>query len=184
MIDYTGLNELLWQAQADASAANCHGFLCGQICVAGMPEEDLWQEYLDVQSDNDTLVFECYQEIHHLVADIAELIRSSDLDFRIMLPDEGSTLADRLQALSEWCEGFLNGLGLGAAQGGLPLTEDCQEIVDDYTKISRVGLEDEGDENDEQALTELIEYVRVGALLIFDEMCPAHSTEQRPELLH
>ena len=80
MIDYTGLNELLWQAQADASAADCHGFLCGQICVAGMPEEDLWQEYLDVQSDNDTLVFECYQEIHHLVADIAELIRSSDLE--------------------------------------------------------------------------------------------------------
>lgn len=184
MIDYIGLNELLLQAQADASAAGCHGFLCGQICVIGMPEEELWQEYLDIQSDNDTLVFQCYQEIHQLVTDIAELIQSSDLDFTIMLPDDDSTLADRLQALSEWCEGFMNGFGLGTAQGGLPLTEDCQEIVDDYSKISRVGLEDTGEESEEQDLMELIEYVRVGALLIFDEMCPGLSTEQRPEFLH
>ncbi len=184
MFNYIDLSELLLQVQAKSGAADFHGFLCGQICVAHLPDEELWQEFLDVQSNNDDIVRECYREIHLLVAEITETIQSADLEFQLLLPDYDTVLAERVEALGEWCHGFLNGLGLGFEQGNLAMTDDCREVLDDFTKICHVGLEADTDEEDEEALMELIEYVLMGTLLIFEEMYPRASQGHLMEVLH
>ena len=66
----------------------------------------------------------------------------------------------------------MNGFGLGTGLRGEAFSEDCREVLTDYTKICRVELDEETDEEDEWALEDLIEYVRMGAVLIFEETYP------------
>ena len=172
MLDFIELSELLLQVQARASASECHGFLCGQICVNGEPDQDLWREFLDVQSTDEDLIYDSCARIGSLIGEIAGYMNSPDLDFQLLLPDEGSPLEQRVNALAEWCHGFLNGFGLGSGMRSTRFSEDCREVLTDYTKICQVGLDEETDEEDEWALEDLIEYVRMGAIMIFEENYP------------
>lgn len=184
MLDYFELNQLLSNVEAEVCAAGCHGFLCGQVCVPGYPMEDLWQEYIDARTKNDDLVDDCYGEIKILLADIIDSMNSSDMGFQLMLPDDDSDLTDRVDALAEWCHGFLNGYGAAAGDQGLAMTEECREILEDFTRICRAGIDEGGNEEDEQALAELIEYVRMGTMLIYEDLFTDFRMIETPEVLH
>ena len=184
MLDYIELNELLSGVGAEVRAADCHGFLCGQVCVDGYPTEDLWQEYIDAQSRDDGLVEDCYGEIKVLLSDIIDSMQSSDLGFQLLLPDEDCPLTERVDALAEWCHGFLNGYGVAAGEQGLATTADCQEILEDFTRICRVAIDDNTGEEDEQALFELIEYVRMGTILIYEDLSAGSWMNEMPGVLH
>lgn len=172
MLDFIELTEVLYRVQARANASECHGFLCGQVCVSSAPEEDLWQDFLDVRSSDDDLVYESYAYIHSLIREITNNMHSPDLDFQLLLPAEDRPIGVRVNALADWCSGFLNGFGLGTGLRGETFSEDCREVLTDYTRICRVGLDEESDEEDEWALEDLIEYVRMGAIMIFEESYP------------
>jgi len=75
MLSYFELNELLTSAEAEICAAECHGFLCGQICVYGYPYEELWQEFIDAQTDDIEVRRDCYREITVLLDDIIKNIQ-------------------------------------------------------------------------------------------------------------
>jgi len=184
MLDYFELDELLSGVEAGVCAAGFHGFLCGQVCVYGYPPEDLWQEYIDAQTNNDDLVENCYGEIKVLQADIIDSIQSFELDFQLMLPDGDSPLVERVEALAEWCHGFLNGYGAAAGEQQLVMNDECQEVLEDFTRICHVGIDENTDEEDEQALFELIEYVRMGTILIFEDLSAGAWVNERPEVLH
>jgi len=172
MLDFIELSALLSRIQARISASECHGFLCGQVCVCGVPEEELWQDFLDVQSNDDDLIYESYAHIHSLIREITNYMNSPELEFQLFLPDGDSPLEDRVNALADWCHGFLHGFGPGTGRREELFSEDCREVLTDYTKICEVGLDEETDAEDEWALEDLIEYVRVGAVMIFEETYP------------
>ena len=183
MVGYFELNELLTNVEAAVHAVECHGFLCGQICVHGSPPEELWQEFIEAQTEDEIELQYCYREINVLTDDILNNIQSSDLDFLLLLPADDSTLTDRATALAEWCHGFLNGYGVGA--GSQVLTAECREILEDYAKICRVSVTEANiDEEDEQALHELIEYVRMGAIQTYTEHMAGYRTADEPEAIH
>ena len=184
-MDFSDLSKLLELVEAKISASDIHGFLCGQICICGAPQMDMWQEFMDAQSNDDDLVDSVYNEIQHLVTEMTENLLSPDMEFELFLPDGSSSINDRIQALSDWCHGFLNGFGLGEEQKTTSLTEDCREVLDDYTKICRAGLADsEEEEEDEVALLELIEYACAGARLIFEERFPGVYPDNDPMVIH
>lgn len=184
MLEYFELSKLFENVEAKVCAAECHGFLCGQVCVSSYPLEELWQEFIDVQVNNDAQIHDCYQEIRLLLADIVDNIQYPDMDFQLMLPDEDSSMVDRTNALAEWCHGFLNGYGVGAGQLESPLKEDCQEVLEDFTKICRIGIDEDIDEEDEQAMMELIEYVRMGTIMIYEDISSASISKDETELMH
>lgn len=183
MLSYFELNELLTNVEAEVRAAECHGFLCGQICIFGFPHEELWQEFIDAQTDDAAAVTECYREITLLVEEIISNIQSSDFDFQLLLPADDSTITERVDALAGWCHGFLNGYGSGVGEQGL--TVENREILEDFVKICQVDSDAQADEEDEQALLELIEYVRMGAISIYADLAAGYNmTEEQPEVLH
>ena len=184
MLDYVELDELLSGVEAEVCAAGCHGFLCGQICLYGYPSAELWQEYIDAQTTDDSLVDQCYDEIKVMLADIIDSMQSYDFNFQLMLPDGSIPLEQRVDALAEWCHGFLNGYGVAAGDLGLAMTEECREILEDFTRICRVGTDENTDEEDERALLELIEYVRMGTILIYEDLSAGAWPNERPEVLH
>lgn len=156
--------------RAGTDAADCHGFLCGHICVSEFPEREIWQEYLDLQSEDEMLVNGCIEDIDALVSETQKSFNSPEFEFNLMLPDEESPLKERVGALSEWCHGFLNGFALGEDPGRVLEDETSRELIENFTRICRVEAGEQADEGDERALVELVEYVRMGAIYIFDRV--------------
>jgi uncharacterized protein YgfB (UPF0149 family) len=91
------------------------------------------------------------------------------------LPPAEATLRERSGALFDWCRGFLGGFGL-AAGAEPPLSEESREALGDLAKLAAAQPQDDGDEEDEAALSEIEEFVRVAALLMHGDcvLAPAH----------
>jgi uncharacterized protein len=98
------------------------------------------------------------------------------MEFEPMLPDDEQPLNGRANALALWCTGFLYGLGAGQISDLEGLVGDVGEIVRDFTEISRAtGDEADADESNEQAYAELVEFIRVAAQVVFEELLPLRS---------
>lgn len=88
-----------------------------------------------------------------------------DFSFELLLPGADASLTERSGALFDWCRGFLGGFGL-AAGASPPLSEESNEALADIARLAAATAQDEGDEEDEDALAEIEEFVRVAALLL------------------
>lgn len=184
MLDYDDLDDLLVDADAGACAAECHGFLCGQICISGFPDDRQVHDYLAIEDEEAPKARKCLDEIRSLSSEIRALITSPHFDFQLLLPDDNAPLRERIAALADWCHGFLNGFGMSKDVQSASLDEECRELIEDFTRICRIGLDSEADEGDEQALTELVEYVRIGTLSLFETLQPSQADPDKPEVLH
>ncbi|HBY8882690.1 TPA: UPF0149 family protein, partial [Klebsiella pneumoniae] len=93
---------------------------------------------------------------------------------------------DRADALAGWVNHYL--LGLGVTQPKLDkVTGEAGEAIDDLRNIAQLGYdEDEDQEELEMSLEEIIEYVRVAALLCHDNFTRSQPTapEVRKPTLH
>jgi uncharacterized protein YgfB (UPF0149 family) len=158
-------------------AAEAHGCLVGALCTAPDYPMERWLEEIipDADQRDDD---ESQQPLRLLYADTLNALRGEDMEFEALLPDEDLPLAARAGGLSQWCQGFLYGFGTG--QVGNPavkreeLPGNVNEILNDLTHIGRasVELDGEGNESEEEAYAEVVEYVRVGVQLIHDELIP------------
>jgi uncharacterized protein len=184
MLNYSELSELLRLSNAGAHAADCHGFLCGHLCVNPAPEREIWEEYLDLQSEDDSRVDRCLDEIERLLTDTRRNLDSPELDFYLLLPDDDAPLSDRVEALGEWCYGFLNGFALGQQSATVLGNEEGKELIENFTRICQIEAGDVADESDEQSLFELVEYVRIGAIYIHDLLQPSGVAADKPEVYH
>ncbi len=110
------------------------------------------------------------------------------MSFAPLLPTDDAPIGDRTLALGEWCQGFLYGLGSGVAvpeASGLP--GDAAEVLRDMTEITHVDVDPEDDlESNESAYAELVEFVRVGVQLLYDQLQPLREPREdtAPETLH
>jgi hypothetical protein len=107
------------------------------------------------------------------------------LEFEPLLPPETDPLGTRVEALAEWCLGFLLGLSEGGITDPERLPSDASEVVQDMVNISRAGsYEFDDSEEDEAAYVELLEYVRAGVLLVNEELNPTKAPPQGDGKLH
>ena len=75
----------------------------------------------------------------------------------------------------DWCRGFLGAFGL-ATGASPPLSEEGEEALGDLAKLATATAQDDGDEDDEDALAEIEEFVRVAVLLLHGDcvLAPRH----------
>jgi uncharacterized protein YgfB (UPF0149 family) len=149
-------------------AAEAHGCLCGALCArSGFGFGDWLDEILP-----DTVTL---PDPHGPLADLYEqsaaVLAAPDMEFDPLLPDDDTALDERVEALAAWCQGFLYGFGSAGAGGGAPLHGEVAEVLADFAEISRgggVGLDPT--EIEEEAYMELVEFLRVGVQLVYDEL--------------
>lgn len=178
MLSYSELEQQLKSAQIGISVAELHGFLTGLI--SGGLQDQSWQPLL-YQFTNDNHAYptalineitEIYQEIHRTLSDI------DGFNFELLLPEED--VFSRADAVCEWANQFL--LGLGLAQPQLDKqTGEIGEAFDDLQDICQLGY-DEQDNQEElaEALEEIIEYVRTIAALFYSHF--AQTDSKKPTL--
>lgn len=96
-------------------------------------------------------------------------IQGPAMGFTVLLPDDTVALEERATALYDWVRGFLFALGLLGIEEA-DLSRQAREVLNDFTQLTHLDLDalDDAEEN-EAALTEIIEFVRVAAMLLYQE---------------
>ncbi len=168
--DYQQAQLLLEKYDIHIMPAEVHGVISG-LLACGL--DILSDEYLTILSDvfNEGQAFP-HELKNYLAGVYKEVVNSfgqDDLSFSLYLPDEDETLADQANAIVAWVAGFLLGFGLKQKNYG-QLSPDVKEVVADFTEISKLDTHFDETEEDEQALYEIIEYVRISTLLCFSEL--------------
>ena len=174
MQNYEQLDEMLIASGAGFRASECHGFLCAMVCGNGQVQEQKIREYFLLDNDEMVDLDECFNQLKTLAEDIEAKMYSSDLDLELLLADEDDALAERSRSLAEWCQGFMSGLGLSGVKDE-QIPSESQELIGDFYKIANLEADDENNKEDSDqgndfALMELIEYVRMGTIYIFEDL--------------
>jgi len=101
----------------------------------------------------------------------ARALRGDEMEFEPFLPDDDRSLASRVEALAQWCQGFLYGFGAVRSGSELPLSHDVDEVLRDVANIARAGVGDaDPTEEDEVDYADIVEYIRAGVQLVYDEL--------------
>ena len=186
--DFDLITDTLRSLESDNEAAESHGTLCGMLCGIGELNPMDW---LNVTLAGFDLEDPARQARLQPLVELFEVTRaqfdSSSFDFHLLLPEDEAGLASRVEALGQWCQGFLAGLGFAGLQQLDNLPGELPEIVKDMNEIARAErYELAGDEEDESAYAELVEYVRMGVLLFREEFRRqfAGNAPDSPEQLH
>ena len=176
----------LRRANVLVDAAECHGALCGVIAGGKPALKQRWLEQtLEEANPTDASVRECRRLLETLWNETQDALAGQEFAFEPLLPDSRADLGDRVEALSGWCDGFMYGLGLAEIESFDKLPPDVAEVLRDFADIGRGGLALGDDrEEDEQAYTELSEYLRVGTQLVHDELNPPRQTHRAPPKMH
>lgn len=168
------LEASLDRANAAMNPAESHGLLCGMLCAAGRLDEELWlRQVLEDADLRKQSVHACRRALLGLAEATLNQLNDPALEFRLLLPDEEDSLTSRTAGLVDWSHGFLLGLGLGGISDPVELPADVAEIIGDIWEISRADLDGGAQgEDEENALAELVEYVRMSVLLVNEKLQP------------
>lgn len=189
--DYEELGRVLGEAELSTGPSEAQGLICGVLCSAGNEQAGaswvpiLLSEQGDrIESGGSDALKQATRSLIAVHHNLLESMHDKDFALRLMLPGEEMPVSTRLEALSDWCSGFLMGLVAGGAGDIGKLPPDSAEIARDMLKITEVVNMEEVGEEEEESLMQLEEYVRVGALAIYDELhadTSDSSTDGAPE---
>ncbi|HEU5397765.1 MAG TPA: UPF0149 family protein [Gammaproteobacteria bacterium] len=171
---FTDLKEILNSAGTVCGPAECHGTVCGALC-AGADGDEAWLTHLLDEAKGSEASRSAGRRALLELCDLSRsLLQAGTLEFAPLLPDDETGLAERTAELGEWCQGFLYGMGLAGARLQLEaLPDEAGEVLRDMGQIAQAGFEGDADDDaDEAAYAEIVEYVRVGVQLIYEELQP------------
>jgi uncharacterized protein YgfB (UPF0149 family) len=189
-ITFNDASQTLGDASGALSVSEAHGCLCGALCINDDYPLTRWMEEVladEAEPLSDELLQSVRNTLQSLYTDTLRALRGDDLEFAPLLPDDDSPLAERTIAMAQWCEGFLYGFGItsggqvGGQSGGKAdqpsnkpsnkLAAEIREVLHDFTQLARATVGDvEPTDEDESDYAEIVEYLRVGAQLIHDEL--------------
>ena len=159
---------ILGSVNPERGFAEGHGMLCGRICSGRKVDVADWiEEVLGDEAEGD---LERCREVLHAVSDetLAQLA-SPECVFRPFLPDDDQPLEWRCEELVRWCEGFLYGLGSSGVPDWSVLGDEAREVLADLSAFTRLEA-DGACPQAERDYCELVEYLRVGVLLLNEHL--------------
>lgn len=173
MPDYFELQEMLQKVDATMEASETHGSLCGMLCAQGSADINQWQQHvIGEQEDGNVLMGELADQLQQMYVSTISALNNELAEFECLLAAEDEKLSERVYSLANWCQGFLYGLAAGGIKQGSEMPGDTSELMRDFIEISQAVFDDEESENSEDDFMQLVEFVRVGALLMNEELQP------------
>lgn len=177
---YQIINDILKDEGSDLTAAEAHGIATGILCVDSGAAEEQW--ILDI-FEGDFPVENKKRVLTALFNQTRTLLSNEEYAFDLFLPDDEKALAERVESLREWCQGFLYGVGYASSPKEIEGSESTKatgsdwpgeigEILKDVVEFTKLNSHDDigHSEEIEAAYTEINEYLRVAVLLIRNEL--------------
>lgn len=168
MMKLEELAQALGRVGSVVEAPEAHGVVAGAACAG---EDQAGAAVLEILGDgdpNDAAWRDAQERLATMALDIHRGLQSEDFSFQPLLAPDEAPLARRADSLAQWCQGFLYGLTLGGYGDFARLPGELPELMADLREIAyRFGPEVTVGESAEEegAYAELVEYVRVGAML-------------------
>lgn len=170
MTTHEELQSQLNEIGAVAGASELHGHYCGRLIAGHQLHGDFG---LKVTSECIGLSKRELKPIEDFFLDLTEqavAVLENDLfSFQLMLPGDDIALPARLEALSEWCQGFLAGIASSAGLQESAVMREETGTVNDIIEISQISLDVEESEESEALFAEVSEYVRLAVFNLFDQ---------------
>ncbi|HET6431181.1 UPF0149 family protein [Dyella sp.] len=168
-VEFDDLDDLIHRLKLGTSASELHGSLCGYLAGGGRVGRQPLLSLLHLDGEAPAPAPADAALLERLSVQAGSQLADPDLGFEPMLPADDRPLAERAEATVEWCRGFLGGFGLAGTDAHANLSEEAREILRDLGTIAATSLDLGNEADDEDALIELHEFVRVGAMLLQTE---------------
>lgn len=151
--------------------AECHGVVCGLLCRLPTATVDTFIGLLDVLELVKTPGSGMQMAFEELLNASKAQLSDEDMSFALWLPNDDEGLEERTMALSQWCSGFLAGIGSSGDETLDALSDDANDALKDLQQISTADVTDTSEsEEDENAFAEIIEYIRIVTLMIREDL--------------
>lgn len=167
-LDYSEFAKTLATLRLGVEASDLHGSLTGFLCAGGRASIDDWLDALALDPDGASLSRNTAMQ---------QMFRTCSAQFdgalaqiEPLLPAGGTALAQRADALVEWCRGFLGGFGLAGPTQRLALSTDANEVLADFGRIAASRFDYSDRTDDEQALADVLDFARMGATMLHREI--------------
>lgn len=167
---YDRLTEFFEQQGLLSNGAEVHGILTGMVAGGASLEGEEWLLLMsDLIHEGQSFKPVVKDQLTELGNSICAAMRDPDLGYQLLLPGDHQPLYERLQAMTAWVQSFL--VGFGVNQTNLAgLSEDLREAIEDLVEIAKLDLSVDDDEEGERAYFEIVEYLRISAMLCFTEL--------------
>lgn len=178
---YFELESALKSLESDTDPSELHGTLGGLLCANKQASVNSWISSLFPENKEDQ---HSIDQLRLALGKLFEATREQLSDplcsFDLLLPGDDYSFEQQLLSLGDWCQGFLIGLNLGGVEDFNRLQGEVKEFTEDMVEIARAGVSYEftDDEEDQQAFAQLVEYIRVGVMLVNEEL---NSKQLKPE---
>ena len=150
-----------------------HGLMIGELAAGSRKNPDEW-----IVMVLDHMGIEELNTIRqtHLVPDLIDFYQKTDQEieqdssaFDLLLPDDDYDLSDRVESLTVWVRGFLEGLAIALGEKLNNVDSELQEIMRDFVEICQLDARVGTEESAEKEFFEICEFVRVGVLNLYAE---------------
>ena len=171
------------------SGSFIHGMLTGELAgseqltstdfITGLLRD------LEVKSVRESVI----ETLYALYNDTLSGLTSDTFSLKLCLPDDSRPLHERAQGVRDWCEGFVYGFGLVRADQPPPRDEvqEYLQVVMDVAGMDIEALRDQEDAGLAAQLEEIIEFLRIGAITVYEHYHPTpprRAEEIMPEPTH
>ncbi|MFT4652527.1 MAG: yecA family protein [Kangiellaceae bacterium] len=169
-LSYELFTNMLKQHNIIVDASEVQGILCGMLAGGMNIDDQEWiQALADVINQGDIIPAKAQTLIEKMFDKVCQEFIEADFALKLCLPDDAMPINDRGAAFVNWVQGFL--LGFGLHQNDLTsCSAEAKEALEDFSDIAKLDEAMEQSEESEQAFFEVLEYVRIGAMLCFNEM--------------
>ncbi len=172
MLDFDMVQSALERLGATADAAESHGTLCALLIDNSGFATWLGPTLDELPDKGNVLASEQLGLLEQLFDQTRAQLNDEDLNFELLLPDEADDFGLRLLGLSGWCQGFLYGFGVCKADFADSLDDEIRECLSDLLEISKLSHDEEASEDAEQQYVEIVEHVRMAALILNESLNP------------
>jgi uncharacterized protein YgfB (UPF0149 family) len=166
--DYEELETALSAADLELSAAEAHGLITG---AAAFPQPPALAELLFGRAGS-ALVAQAerlLETARALLEDVRHRLEDTDFGFEPLLGTD--ELPAQVERLAAWSRGYVLGLAAGGLRDPNQLRGDVGEFLFDVIRIGEAEMDDDEDSEREACdFAEIVEYMRVGVQLVYEEL--------------
>lgn len=169
--DYLQVLDAMHTLNAIGEPADTHGLLCALLVsnISLRPEawlDSMLSKHLDAESN----ISKAQKVLTQVFEATTAMFSDAQFSLQLLLPGDEVLFEDRLEALVQWCQGFLAGLNR-MGLGDKAFSAEAKDAISDLNKISCLDSSKESaDEASEAAYAELVEYVRMAVMLLQSEL--------------
>jgi len=176
---YTQIESTLALADIELSPSELHGTIVGAVAnhlKSGQTPDLL--KLIEPQADANNGRFSQLNELlYDLYREYSEYLFEGKEGYDLLLPGDDESIVTRVDGIASWSKGYLLGLLYNNAFSIDQLPESGAEIARDMMEIAEAAAGADDETEEDFALAELHEYLKVGSQLIFEFIYSERSTE-------